>query len=156
MIKKIFAWVILVMLLAYVVCAAVWARAEASKNSCNGIDIQIVQGHAIDSVSHKGVMAEINRYPEKLVGAQIPTINTRQLEQYLKSFPQFEDVVCNFTTAGRLNVKVTPMVPEIRVFEDSLSYYINKNNCCKKQHLQQLFFNSLKPVTAQEFFRLLL
>lgn len=126
MVKKILGWVILVILTAYVVFTAIWAHAEAAKNSCRGIDIFIEEGNATDAMTRKGVMAEINRYPVKIVGEPIPAIDTRKLENYLKSYPQFEDVVCNFTAAGRLNVKVTPMVPEVRVFEDSASYYINK------------------------------
>lgn len=127
MVKKILAWVILCVLLAYVVCAGVWAHAEASKNTCKGIDIEIVDGFSADSVTRRGVLAEIKSYPEKIIDAQIPTIDTKKLENYLKGFPQFEDVTCNFTTSGILNVKVIPMVPEIRVFEDSASYYVNKD-----------------------------
>ena len=146
--KTIAGWIILVLLTAYVVCAAIWAHAEAAKNSCKGIDIHIVEGHATDSVSRKGVMTEINRYPEKIIGEQIPTINTRKLEQYLKSFPQFEDVVCSFTTNGRLNVKVTPMVPELRVFEDTVSYYINKEG--KRMASKASFFVDV-PVLSGKF-----
>lgn len=148
MVKKILGWVILVILVAYVVYAAIWAHAEAAKNSCKGIDIHIVEGSATDSVTHKGVMTEINRYPYKIIGAQIPTINTRKLEQYLKTFPQFEDVVCNFTPAGRLNVKVTPMVPELRIFEDTMSYYINKDG--KKMSSKASFFVDV-PVVSGKF-----
>lgn len=127
MVKKILGWVILVVLAAYVVFAGIWAYAEAAKNSCKGIDILITQGYATDSVTRKGVLTEINNYPEKIVGVQIPSIDTRKLEGYLKTYPQFEDVVCSFSTDGRLKVKVTPMVPELRIFEDSASYYINKD-----------------------------
>lgn len=148
MIKKILGWVILVVLMAYVVCAAIWARAEASKNSCTGIDINIVKGYSTDSVSRRGVLAEINRYPEKIIGAQIPTIDTKKIESYLKGFPQFEDVVCTFTTSGRLNVKVTPMVPELRVFEDSASYYINKDG--KRMDSKASFFVDV-PVVRGKF-----
>lgn len=146
--KTIIGWVILVLLMAYVVFTAIWAHAEAAKNSCHGIDIQIVKGFAADSVTHKGVMAEINRYPYKIVGEQIPAIDTRKLEQYLKKFPQFEDVVCNFSTTGRLNVKVTPMVPELRVFEDSASYYINKDG--KRMTSKASFFVDV-PVASGKF-----
>lgn len=147
MLKKILGVAILVVLAAYVVFAAIWARAEAAKDACKGIDIQIVEGHATDSVSRIGVLKEINKYPEKIIGAQIPSINTRKLETYLKTFPQFEDVVCNFTTNGRLNVKVTPMVPEIRVFEDSASYYINKDG--KKMASKASFFVDVPVVTGK-------
>lgn len=148
MVKKILGWVILVLLVAYVVYAAIWAHAEAAKNACKGIDIQIVEGYATDSVTRKGVMAEISKYPEKIIGTQIQAINTRKLEQYLRQFPQFEDVVCNFTTAGRLNVKVTPMVPELRVFEDSASYYINKDG--KRMDSKASFFVDV-PVVSGKF-----
>ncbi|MCH5224849.1 MAG: hypothetical protein J1D77_02575 [Muribaculaceae bacterium] len=127
MVKKILGWTILTLLTGYVVFAAIWAHGEAAKNSCKGIDVQISEGYAADSISRKGVIAEIKRYPERIVGAQIPTIDTKKLENYLKSFPQFEDITCSFSTDGRLKVRVTPMVPELRIFEDTLSYYINKD-----------------------------
>ena len=148
MVKKILSWFILVMLMAYVVYAAIWTRAEAAKNVCTGIDISIVEGSMTDSVSKKGVLAEINRYPRKLVGEQIPKIDARHLENYLKGFPQFEDAVCNFTTLGRLQVKVTPMVPELRVFEDSISYYINKDG--KRMVSKASFFVDV-PVVSGKF-----
>lgn len=148
MVKKILGWVILVVLVAYVVCAAIWARAEAAKNACKGINVEIVEGHATDSVTKRGVLTEIKKYPEKIVGTQIPNIDTRKLEQYLRAYPQFEDVVCSFSTNGQLNVKVTPMVPEIRVFEDSASYYINKDG--KKMVSKASFYVDV-PVVSGKF-----
>ena len=148
MVKKILGWVILVVLVAYVVGAAIWARAEAAKNSCKGIEIQIVENIATDSVTRRGIMAEIDRYPENFIGKQIPSIDTRKLEQYLKQYPQFEDVVCNFSPSGILNVKVTPMVPELRVFEDSTSYYINKDG--KRMASKATFFVDV-PVVSGKF-----
>lgn len=145
--KSVLGWVILVLLVAYVVFAGIWAHAEASRDTCKGIDIRIVEGNATDSVSRKGVLAEINRYPVKIVGASIPSIDTRQLEHYLKGFAQFEDVTCNFTTDGRLKVTVVPMVPELRVFEDSLSYYINKEG--KRMQSKATFFVDVPVVTGK-------
>lgn len=147
MFKKILGWAIMVLLVAYVVSAGIWAYAEAAKNTCKGIDIMIVEGQTTDSVTKRGVLAEINRYPEKIVGAQIPTINTRKIENYLQEFPQFEDVTCSFNTAGRLNVKVTPMVPEVRVFEDSISYYINKDG--KRMTSKASFFVDVPVITGR-------
>lgn len=127
MTKKILGWLILVVLVGYVVAAGIWAHAEAAKNTCKGIDVQIVDGFSADSVTRQGVLSEIKRFPDKIINMQIPAIDTKKLETYLRAYPQFEDVLCSFTTDGRLKVKVTPMVPEIRVFEDSASYYVNKD-----------------------------
>ena len=148
MVKKIIGWVILVILVAYVVYAGIWAHAEASKNTCKGIDIHIVEGYTTDSVSRQGVLSEINQYPDKIIGSQIPLINTKEIENYLKGFSQFEDVKCSFSTDGRLKVRVTPMVPELRVFEDSLSYYINKDG--KKMMSKATFFVDV-PVVSGHF-----
>lgn len=148
MVKQILGWVILALLVAYVVFAAIWARAEAAKNSCKGIDVEIVKGFSADSVTYKGVLHEINRYPQKIIGVQIPVIDTKQIENYLKEFPQFEDVNCSFSTNGRLRVKVTPMIPEIRVFEDSASYYINKDG--KRMESKASFFVDV-PVVRGAF-----
>lgn len=150
MVKKIVGWVILTVLAAYVVFAAIWAHGEAAKNSCKGIEVQIVKGHTADSVTQRGIMAEIAKYPDQLVGAQIPAINTRNLEKYLRDFPQFEDVSCSFTTGGKLVIKVTPMVPELRVFEDSASYYINKDG--KRMASKASFFVDV-PVVSGNFSR---
>lgn len=146
--KTVLGWVILVLLAAYVVFAGIWAHAEAAKNTCKGIDISIVEGHSTDSVSRRGIMAEIGRYPEKLVGADILSINTRKLEEYLQAFPQFEDIECSFSTDGRLKVKVTPMVPELRIFEDTASYYINKDG--KRMDSKASFFVDV-PVVRGKF-----
>lgn len=146
--KKVLSWILLAVLVAYVVAAGVWANAEARKNSCRGISIEIVDSDSADSISSKGVMAVLKKYPEKIVGAQIPSINTRKIEHHLRTFPQFEDVVCNFSTDGRLHVKVTPMVPELRVFEDSVSYYINKDG--KKMPSKASFFVDV-PVASGRF-----
>ncbi|MCH5239259.1 MAG: hypothetical protein J1F38_03470 [Muribaculaceae bacterium] len=148
MLKKILGWVILVLLAGYVAFAAIWAYGEASKNVCKGIDIHIESGYMTDSVTRKGVMSEINRYPEKLIGTRLPLIDTKKLEEYLKSYPQFENVVCNFSTDGRLKVKVTPMVAELRIFEDSSSYYINKDG--KRMASKASFFVDV-PVVSGRF-----
>ena len=148
MVKKILAWVILAVLVAYVISAAIWARGEARKNTCSGISVEISRSHTADSVTKKGVLAEITRYPQKITGQPIAAIDTKKIENYLKSNAQFEDVSCNFTTDGKLQVRVIPMVPELRVFDDSLSYYINKDG--KKMKSKASFFVDV-PVVSGKF-----
>ena len=136
------------MLLAYAIGATIWAHGEARKNACNGINIEIIRGFSADSVTKQGVMNEIQGYRGKIVGEQLSSINSRDIERYLKSFPQFEDVMCSFTTKGELNVKVIPMIPELRVFDDSLSYYINKEG--KRMKSKSSFFVDV-PVVSGKF-----
>ena len=148
MLKKLLSWILLAVLVAYVFAAAFWARGEARKNTCRGINIEIVRNTSADSISQKSVLDEIKKYPKKIVGEQLSTINTRDFMNYLRAYPQFEDVVCNFTTDGKLQVKVTPMVPELRVFDDTLSYYINKDG--KVMPSKASFFVDV-PVVSGKF-----
>lgn len=148
MVKTILKWALLLVLLAYAIGATIWAHGEARKNACNGINIEIIRGFSADSVTKQGVMNEIQGYRSKIVGEQLSSINSRDIERYLKSFPQFEDVMCSFTTKGELNVKVIPMIPELRVFDDSLSYYINKEG--KRMKSKSSFFVDV-PVVSGKF-----
>lgn len=148
MVKTILKWALLLVLLAYAIGATIWAHGEARKNACNGINIEIIRGFSADSVTKQGVMNEIQGYRGKIVGEQLSSINSRDIERYLKSFPQFEDVMCSFTTKGELNVKVIPMIPELRVFDDSLSYYINKEG--KRMKSKSSFFVDV-PVVSGKF-----
>ena len=146
--KLILKWLLLVVLFGYAIAATVWAHAEARKNACHGINVDIAHNFSADSLSKQGVLTEINRYHGKIIGEQISAINSRDLEKYLKSYPQFEDVICSFTTGGILNVKVIPMIPELRVFDDTLSYYINKEG--KKMKSKASFFVDV-PVVSGKF-----
>lgn len=148
MLKTILKWTLLVLLLAYAVGATIWAKGEAHKNSCVAINIEITEGFSADSVTMNGVIQELNGYKKKIIGQPITAINSREIENYLKSFPQFEDVACNFSTNGELNIKVVPMIPELRVFDDSLSYYINKDG--KRMKSKSSFFVDV-PVVSGKF-----
>lgn len=147
MLKTILKWVVLVVLVTYAVGATVWAHDEARKNLCKGINIEITEGYSADSLTKQGVLSEIQGYNGKIIGEQISSINSRDIERYLKSFPQFEDVTCSFTTAGELQVKVIPMIPELRIFQDSLSYYINKEG--KRMKSKASFFVDVPVVTGK-------
>ena len=125
--KTILKWLILTSLIAYAVIAAIWAHGEARLHGCSGIDVTISNASSADTVTRQGVMEELSRYPRKIIGTPLERLNTRHIEKYLSSFSNFEDVECSLTTDGKLSVRITPMVPAIRVFDGDKSYYINKD-----------------------------
>lgn len=125
--KPILKWMILTVLLAYVVGMFVWARAEATRHLCSGIVVAIDGDGQVSSISEKSVKEVLENYPGKILGEPIHSINTYEIAQYLRGFNSFETVDCMITTQGNLMVKVTPMVPALRVFEGGKSYYVNKD-----------------------------
>lgn len=120
-------WTILVALLAYVVTMFVWARAEARRHVCTGIEVAIDGHNRVSSISEKNVKDVLKGYPGKIEGQPLHSINTYEIAEYLRQFNSFESVDCLITTQGRLKVRVVPMVPSIRVFDGGKSYYVNKD-----------------------------
>lgn len=125
--KSILKWLILTLLLVYACGMTIWAHTESRRHGCQGIEVTIESSTSADTVTQNGVMEELSRYPRKIVGVPLATIDTRHIEHYLSGFSNFEDVECTLTTAGKLNVRIQPMVPAIRVFDGDKSYYINKS-----------------------------
>lgn len=125
--KIVWKWIILVLLATYVVAMAIWANAEAEKHACHGIAVSITGGGITDSITRRGVLDLLKRYPEKIVGVPSNRVNTLGVERYLMSFNNFEDVRCYISTKGLLTVEIQPMIPEIRVFDGDKSYYVNKD-----------------------------
>lgn len=126
--KSVFKWTVLLILLGYVSAMVIWARAEADRHVCTGIDIEIDASRGIaDTIASRGLRSELTKYPKKIIGAHLNSINTLEIEKYLSKFNTFESIECLLTPAGRLLVKAVPLIPEARVFDtNGTSYYINK------------------------------
>lgn len=128
MMKQALKWLLLVLLLGYVAVMTVWARKEAATHVCRGIDVMLTSTHPADSTTRAGILAELKKYPNKITGAQLSTINTLNVEKFLSSLNAFEQVDCAMGADSRLKVIVTPMIPEIRVFDtNGKSFYVNKD-----------------------------
>lgn len=146
--KTIVKWGILILLMVYAVGMTVWANHQAANHVCTGIDIDIKGSAFVDSVTRHGVMQEIQKYPHKIVGAPFNTVNTLDIENYLKGFSNFEDVQCLMTSQGRLMINIIPMIPEIRIFDGEKSYYVNKDG--KRIETNAEFFSDV-PVVYGHF-----
>lgn len=125
--KPVLKWTLLSGLLAYIVAMFVWSRAEAGRHVCNGIEVAIDGQGKVSSISPQSVKDVLKDYPEMIVGQPVYRINTYNIAEYLRKFNSFETVDCMITTQGHLKIRVTPMVPAIRVFDGANSYYVNKD-----------------------------
>jgi len=119
---------VLTLLLGYTTWVTIWAHGEAARHTCKGVDIMIDRVSTVDSLTLRGVEYELRNYRGgKIVGAPINQVNTRKLHDYLSKISAFESVECAMGANGRLNIHITPMIPEIRVFDGDNSYYVNKD-----------------------------
>lgn len=144
--KNILRWTLLLILIAYLGFALVWARGEAERHACKGVTISMDKQGLSDTITVRGVKAELRKYPRRIVGAPLTSINTLDIENYLMKFNNFESVQCYVSTNGYLNVLITPMIPEIRVFDNGESYYVNKEG--KRIRSNAEFFTDVPLVTG--------
>ncbi|MDE6247796.1 MAG: hypothetical protein K2M41_08170 [Muribaculaceae bacterium] len=144
--KTILKWVILSLLIAYVVGMGIWARGEAERNTCRSIVITMGEKGLSDTITVKGVRTELMKYQHRIIGAKANTINTLDIRQYLMRLNNFEDVECYLATDGKLHIRISPMIPEIRVFDGADSYYVNKDGKRIKSNAE--FFTQVPIVTG--------
>lgn len=125
--KTVVKWSALGLLLAYVAVMFVWGNAQAALHTCKGIEVEILASEQGAPISKESVLEVLKQYPDKIKGAPLNTVNSYEIAEYLRQFNNFESVDCALTSQGNLRVRVQPMIPEIRVFDKSGSYYVNKD-----------------------------
>lgn len=146
--KPVFKWVLLCGLLVYVISMFAWGRAEAARHVCTGIEVVIEGKSRVESITENSVKNVLRGYPKPIEGQPLPAVNTYKIAEYLRGFNSFENVECMITTQGNLKVKVSPMVPAMRVFDSGKSYYVNKDG---KTMAALPAFHVNVPVVAGKF-----
>lgn len=141
---------LLILLMVYCVGMTVWAKGEAMRHTCVGIEVEVEGARQLDTIIRKGVREELRHYPGKIVGTPLHQLNTSKIEKYLSGLSNFESVECIITSDGRLLVNIVPLIPVMRVFYKDNSYYINKDG----KHIESKaeFFSDV-PVVEGEFSR---
>lgn len=146
--KTIIKWTILILLFSYTAAITIWAHSRVAMNSCREIEVRIAEGTVADSVTRIGVLKELKRFPSKIIGTPVQQVNIHAIENFLSSFSNFEEVDVAISSDGVLQIDVLPMVPEMRVFSGSESYYINKDG--KRMDSNAHFFVDV-PVVCGDF-----
>ena len=146
--KQTAKWGLFVLLTCYVVAMFVWSRAEASRHRCAGIEVEILGTNQTGTISEESVKGVLEKYPKPLTGVPVNTINTYDVAEFLRKYNNFESVECLITSQSKLKVKVVPMIPEIRVFDGTKSYYVNKDGKVISSHAR--FFVDV-PVVSGTF-----
>lgn len=146
--KTVLKWLLLILLFAYIGLVVAWAKTRADEAVCTGINV-IVRDHArSDSLTRRGVEEQVLSIAPRIVGTRLSSIDLRRIENRLTQISTFENVECYTTTKGKLCVSVTPMIPELRIFDGDKSYYINKDG--KRMAAMAQFFADV-PVVSGHF-----
>lgn len=127
--KTILKWCLLILLLAYATAITVWAGHEAGTRKCTGFKIEVENAMSLqsDSITRIGVQYALDKYDRSIIGQPLIKINIQRLENYLRKLKNLEDVECVLTSDRKVKIKVSPMIPEMRIFMGNQSWYINKD-----------------------------
>lgn len=147
---KLSKWLILIGLLTYAICMSAWAASSLRARKCTGIDIEVKPG--VDGkpsfLKPEAVKMELGRLASDFRNISLYEIDTDSLEKYLNAVNNFEHVEVVRTSSGKLLVSVVPIIPELRVFTPTETYYINKDGKCMDAHAE--YFADL-PIVRGNF-----
>jgi cell division protein FtsQ len=146
--NRILKWLILVGLLAYVVTMGAWASQQKAKMPCRDIRVEVHGEGSLAEATRNGVFAHIATYGV-IKGKRECDVNIKKIETLLSQLNNLEKVECAFDASGDLVVRVTPLVPEMRVFTpQGGSYYVNKDG--KRMDATAEFFTEV-PIVYGDF-----
>lgn len=103
-----------------------WARNKAKAEVCTGIDVMIINSDSTSFVSREGVLEELKNKGINVVGKRMGDIDANYIEQQLKNSPYLENADCIKCQNGKVLVRVSQLVPVMRVFDGEVSYYVNR------------------------------
>lgn len=104
-----------------------WSHTRAANRLCTDIDVSISNADSTMFVTPEGVLKELEQLGFKLKGKPMYDIDADRIEQALRRSEFLEDVDCIKGLDGHLLIKARQLVPVIRVFDGSTSYYVNRN-----------------------------
>jgi len=118
------------MLVTYLVVALTMTARESDDAVCTGMTITVEDADGDDGakrfVSPGELARELDGLPAKAKGIALANINTQDIRLRLLDLDKIEDASVVRYTDGSIRIKVTPIVPVLRVFDGSESYYVNR------------------------------
>lgn len=136
------------LLLGYLIFALIYTQNQAKGATCSEMKIIVKDKANKKFVTETELSHEIYDMPATAPGKRISDINTDEIEKALNAIDKVEEVSCVVYSDGLISVEVEPMVPVARVFEDTVSYYINRQG--KKMKADKRYHMDV-PIIAGSF-----
>jgi len=139
---------ILLVLALALTAGTLWARYKLDGEMCTAVDVEVINADSTSFVTPKGVLSDLDHQGMKFVGKRMSDINASDIEKVLSESPylEFADIVkCQ---DGRLLIRVSQLLPVMRVFDGDNSYYVNRAG----KHMDaSLYYHSDVPVVQGHF-----
>ena len=103
-----------------------WARGKSQGELCTAIEVQVINADSTAFVTPQGVLNDLKSQGVKIVGKHMRDINASKIEEALKKSPYLENADLVKCQDGKVLIRVSQLVPVLRVFDGERSYYVNR------------------------------
>jgi cell division protein FtsQ len=125
-VKRLIQYSILLVLAIGLATGILWARGKSHDELCTSVVVEVVNADSTSFVTPKGVLNDLKSQGVKLVGKRMGDINASDLEEVLRQSPYLENADIVKCQDGRVLIRVSQLVPVLRVFDGTESYYVNR------------------------------
>ena len=114
------------MLAIVLVAGILWAREKSRGEVCTAVNVEVINSDSTAFVTPQGVLADLKSQGVKLVGKRLASIDASEFEVALRKSPYLESADVVKCQDGRVLIRVSQLVPVLRVFDGEQSYYVNR------------------------------
>lgn len=104
----------------------IWAREKSRDELCRRVDVEVVNADSTSFVTPQGVLGDLKGQGISLVGKNMGDIDASDIEEALRLSPYLENADIVKCQDGRVLIRVSQLVPVLRVFDGTESYYVNR------------------------------
>ena len=125
-----------------------WAHHKSRGEVCTSVEVQVINADSTSFVTSEGVLNDLAHQGLEFKGRRMADIDASAIEKALSKSPylEFADIV--MCQDGRLLIKVSQLLPVMRVFDGENSYYVNRAG---KHMNASLYYHSDVPVVQGHF-----
>jgi cell division protein FtsQ len=124
--KRLIQYSILLILAVGLTTGILWARGKSHGEVCSGIEVQVINADSTAFVTPQGVLNDLKGQGIKIVGKRMGDIDASEIEETLRKSPYLENADLVKCQDGKVLVRVSQLVPVLRVFDGENSYYMNR------------------------------
>ena len=128
----------------------IWAREKSRGELCTSVEVEVVNADSTSFVTPQGVLSDLKGQGITLKGKHMGDINASDIEEALRLSPYLENADIVKCLDGRILIRVSQLVPVLRVFDGDESYYMNRAG--KKMNASS-FYHCDVPVVQGHFTR---
>lgn len=146
--KKVIQYSILLVLAVGLTIGILWARDKSRGEVCEVVEVQVVNADSTSFVTPQGVLSDLKGQGIKIVGKRMGDIDASDIEEALRQSPYLENADLVKCQQGKVLIRVSQLVPVMRVFDGEDSYYVNRAG---KHMAATNYYHSDVPVVQGHF-----